>query len=102
ERKRSLDEGDGEIGLMEGSAASAVVPKKCETFRVHPLRARIDAAVAHPRRIADHDVETAAGHDVREVNVERKKADLAVLDALQRAAIGDDAFAQFAAAFDVH
>src|SRR3954469_768556 len=86
---------------MEGRAARAVVAEKRKAFRVHPFRARIDAAVADPRRVADHDVETSRCHDVREMNVDGEEADLALFDALEHAVVGDDALAQFAAALDV-
>src|SRR4051812_15108233 len=85
---------------MEG-AARAVVAEKREAFRVHPFRARIDAAVAHPRRIADHDVETSCCQYVREMNVEGEEADLALFDAFERAVIRHDPLAQLAAALDV-
>src|SRR3954466_4485219 len=87
---------------MKGGLARAVAAEKGEALGVHLLRARLDAGVAHPRRIADHDVESAAGHDVSKVNVEGEEADLAVFNPLEHAPVGANALVQLAAALDVH
>ncbi len=99
--KSPLDEGDRKIGLMKGRAARAVTAKESEALAVHSFGARLDAAVAYPGWIADHDVETAARHHVGEVNVEGEEADLAVLDAFDRAEVRANALVQFAAAIEI-
>src|SRR5206468_10154 len=93
---------DRKIGLMKRRrAAHAVAVKKWEALRIHFLCARLDAAVANPGRVADDDVESAARHHVREVDVEREESDLAVFDAIEQAAVRADALVQFAASLDV-
>ena len=82
---------------MKGYVARAVAAEKREALGVHLLGKRLDTGIAHPRRIADHDVETAAGHDVGEVDVEGEESELSILDAVEHAAVLVDARVQLAA-----
>src|SRR5207249_11408863 len=67
---------DRQVGLMERRGVARAVPsEEAISIDEHRLRLRVDAAVAHPRRIADHDVEAATGHDVREMDIEREEAE---------------------------
>src|SRR5213596_3308529 len=63
----------------------------------HAPRLRIDARVAHPRRIADDDVESARGDHRREVNIEGKEIELVMLDALENLPALRDSRLQLAA-----
>src|SRR5947208_3241360 len=77
--------------------APPVAAKESIAIGEHRLRLGIDAAVAHPRRIADHGVEAAARDDVREVHVEGEESELALFDAIEHAAVLLDARVQLAA-----
>ena len=93
----TFEKDDGEIGLMERGTVSATrAAEERITLSAHAFGSLIDAAVAHPRWIADHDIEPAVGHDMREVDVEGKEIELTVLDTLQRAPIVGDATIQLA------
>jgi hypothetical protein len=81
---------------MERSAV-AVRAEELVARGQHPLRARFDAAVAHPRRVPDHHVEAALGHHVREVDVEREEVEVALFRPLEQLLLLGDALLQLAA-----
>ncbi len=68
---------------MKRGVASCRRAKQAIAIPVHPLRARFNPAVAHPGRIADHDVESALCHDVRKVHIVGKEIELTVLGSTQ-------------------
>ena len=99
-RERALEERDREIGLMKCGAVAGGA-KQHVAIGDHPLRSRVNARVAHPRRIAGHDVESAARHHRREVNVVRKESELAFFDGIERRAILGDPLLQLDAALEI-
>src|SRR4029077_17531672 len=103
ECKGAFEEDDGQMGLMKGGPSAATrAAKKRIAFGAHPFRSLIDATVANPRRIADHDIEATVGHDVREVDVEGKEIELTVLDTFESAPVIRDATMQLATTAQVH
>ena len=70
-------------------------------FADHPPHPGLDAPVADPRRIAGHDIESAAGHHVCEVDVEGEEINFAVFDSLQGAARHGQTLLEGANAFEV-
>ena len=64
------------------------------SIRAHALGAGVDAAVPNPRRISDHDVESAAGHHGREVDVEGEEIELSLFQPLEHPAMVRDTLLQ--------
>ncbi len=54
---------------MERRSLARLAAKEPVTIDQHPLRLCVDAAVAHPRWIAGHDVEAAPREHGSEVDV---------------------------------
>src|SRR5438552_1660393 len=79
----------------------AVAAEEAVAIGEHRLRLWVDAAVAHPWRIADDRVEAAARQHVREVDVEREECELAVFHAIEDAAVLLDARVQLAATREI-
>ena len=102
ERERALDEGDGEIGLMERRAARAVVAEEREAFGVHPLRARrrcgccAPTADCRPRRRSRRAAITCA----KWTSNEKKPSSPSSMRSSMRR-LRADALVQLAAALDV-
>src|SRR5438270_11307382 len=86
---------------MERGVAAGGCAKQSIAIAIHALGTHVDALISDPRRIADDDVETAARHHMREVDVVREEIELTVLRALQQTTRLDDARVQLAAARDV-
>src|SRR5713101_9264798 len=86
--------------MKRGVAASRRAEQSI-TVAVHPLRARLDPAVANPRRISDDDVEAALRYHMREVDIVGKEIKLALLGAVQKLPRLDDARVQLATASEI-
>ena len=101
QRERPLEKNNREVGLMKCRVAARGCAKEAISIGVHPLCAGIDALIADPRRISDNDIEPAAGHHVREMDVVGEKIELAIFGLPEELPQLDDARVQVAAAADI-